>query len=171
MANQDFTSPYILSGTFRHSSIYDVTSIYLRSDGQRKSTDIYGGLTGVGISFWSPYNYYGVGNLHISTSDTSGSVATYAQRFNWNVDYTFRILDTGESLNIKVTGADTSPIDWIVPITFSKGTKIALASRENAFHPSQTGVTDFLDIQVSIPEPSSLSLLLAGGAVLAAGRP
>jgi hypothetical protein len=171
VANQDFTSPYILSGTFRHSSIYDVTSIYLRSDGQRTSTDVYGGLTGVGISFWSPYNYYGVGDLHVGTSDDiSSPVATYAQSFNWNVDYTFSILDTGESLNIKVTGADISPIDWIVPITFSKGTKIALASRENAFHPSQTGVTDFLDIQVSIPEPSSLSLLLAGGAVALAGR-
>ena len=170
VANQNFSSPYILSGTFRHSSIYDVTSIYLRSDGQRKLTDIYGGMTGVSISFWSPYNYYGVGNLHVGTSDTSGSVATYAQSFNWNVDYTFSILDTGESLNIKVTGTDISPIDWIVPITFSTGTKIALASRENAFHPSQTGVTDFLDIQVSIPEPSSLSLLALGGVVAAFRR-
>jgi hypothetical protein len=171
VANQNFSSPFILSGTFRHSSIYDVTSIYLRSDGQRISTDVHGGMTGVCVSFWSPSSFYGIGRLHVGTSDDiTNAVATYAQSFNWNVDYTFSILDTGESLTIQVTGADISPIDWIVPITFSKGTKIALASRENVFHPSQTGITEILEIQVSIPEPSSLSLLLAGGSVLMAGR-
>lgn len=164
VTKQDFNSPYILSGTFRHSSIYDVTTLYLRSDGQREASDVFGGMTGVGISFWSPYNFYGVGDLHVYRSGISGAFASYSQSFSSNIDYSFNILDTGDSLNIKVTGSDIAPIDWIVPISFSKGTKIALASRENTIHTSQTGITDFFEVQVSVPEPSSLWLLLTGGA-------
>ena len=171
VTRQDFGFPYVFTGTFRHSSIYDVTTLYLRSSGQRETTDFYGGMTGIGISLWSSFHpTFGGGNIHITRSGISGSFATYTLGLNPNIDYSFWIRDTGDALSVRVTGSDISPIDWYVPIAFSAGSKIALASRENTIHTTQTGILDLLEVQVAVPEPSSLSLLLAGSAVLMAGR-
>lgn len=160
---QDYTSPYIVSGIFRTASVYDVTSIDLRTDGQVNPTNIYGGFNGLSVSFWSPANYWGVGGIHIYKSDSSEPFAsTYALSFSPNIEYSFSILDTGSALTIDIAGSDISPFSWVVPTAFSAGSKIGFSSRH--YNLGQTGVTDFLEVQVSVPEPCSLSLFVAGGA-------
>jgi len=166
---QDYTSPYVVSGIFKTASLFDITSIDLRTDGQVNPANIYGGFNGLSVSFWSPANHWGVGGIHIYRSDFSEPFAsTYARSFAPNVEYTFFILDTLDALTINVTGSDMEPFSWVVPTTFSAGSKIGFSSRHYLL--GQTGVTDFLELQVSVPEPSSLSLLLAGGAVALARR-
>jgi hypothetical protein len=166
---QDYTSPYLVSGIFRTASLFDIASIDLRTDGQLNPNNIYGGFNGLSVTFWSPANYWGVGGIHVYRSDGSEPFAsTYARSFAPNIEYTFSILDTGDALTINVEGSDMSPFEWVVPTSFSAGSKIGFGSRH--YHMGQTGVTDFLEVQVSVPEPSSLSLLLVGGLVALARR-
>jgi hypothetical protein len=166
---QGFSSPYVVSGIFKTASLFDVTTIDLRSDGERNPNNIFGGINGLSVTFWSPANYWGVGGMHIYNSDGGEPFAsTYARSFSPNIEYTFSILDTGDALTIDVTGSDISPFNWVVPTTFSAGSKVGFGSRHS--HMGQTGVTDFLEVQISVPEPSSVSLLLVGGLVALARR-
>lgn len=180
ITKQEFTSPYILSGMLRHSSYYDETTFYLRSDGQRETADIYGGRTGVAISFCSNYvsydenGNYSAGGIRINTNGQN-NFAYINRTLSPGIDYSFSIHDFGYGFSVEITGFDGSPGGSPFGLIalgnhYSAGSKIALASRDNNSDISETGRTDLLEVQVSVPEPSSGSLLIAGGMLALARR-
>ena len=86
--------------------------------------------------------------------------------------HSFRITDTGSSVRVEFDGSLI--VDY--QSTFSIGGKVGFFSRESRdnFGPGPSrweGNTEILSAQISsVPEPSSLSLLALGGAVVALRR-
>ena len=167
-----FSSGYTVSGSFSLNSLYDIFNITLRSDGQITPDlpyGMYGSVNGVTVGFWGGYGngtptgfgwvwadeYGTVNDGHLWTSDLVIGEKTVRA---------FSIFDSGSSLTVSVD----DQVLFTVATTFAPGDKIALhgtASGPNL----NPGRVDIFDIQV-VPEPSSLSLLLAGGLVALAKR-
>ena len=160
----DFLSPYEISGTFMNNNARSVFIVTLRSDGS-SDTDIYRGLRGLSVSFWAD-DAFPNNRIGISTSQGTGAL--------WETNFAlpsgspifYRIFDYGSRISLEVN--DTFITEFST--SYALGGKIGLSSRENAsINLWGSGDVSIMDFQV-IPEPSSLSLLLAGGAVLAAAR-
>ena len=161
----DFSKPYVISGTFRNNNDFSVFGLYLRSDGIRHSNDIYGGIGGIGVGFWGPANFYSPGKLTVTRVGFSGHLYNEPLAFEPNRIYDFSILDTGTSLTLHIDGNKI----FELPTLHSAGAKIGFSGRESIA--GNIGNSDLFQIQVAvIPEPSSLSLLLAGGALALARR-
>ena len=156
-------SPLVVSGSFQLANEFSVFEVWLRSDGVIIPTNPYGWVGGVGISFWSGWNSWSSPGLKIGLSDMSPNLFDDGIRFNPNQIYSFRITDTGTSLSVEVDGTQRASITT----SFTKGNKVAFNGRQNL--DGQLGQIDIFDTQI-VPEPSSLSLLLVGGALLMAGR-
>jgi len=164
-----FSGGYTVSGSFSLNSLYDIFNITLRSDGQITPSLSYGVVNGVTVGFWGGYGngtptgfgwvwadeYGTVNDGHLWTTDLVIGEKTIR---------TFSIFDSGSSLTVSVDNQQL----FSVATTFAPGDKIAVhgtASGPNL----NPGRVDIFDIQV-VPEPSSFSLLLAGGVVFAAVR-
>ena len=168
ITTSEFLSPYEVSGTFINNNARSVFIVTLRSDGS-SDTDIYKGLRGVSVSFWaddaSPNNSIGIttmignGPYYETTFHYSAPLASGSPIF-------YRIFDYGNKIGVEVNDTFITELST----SYFLGGKIGLSSRENSsINLWGSGDVSIMDFQV-IPEPSSLSLLLAGGAVLMAGR-
>ena len=161
----DFNQPYVISGTFRNNNDFSVFGLYLRSDGVRHPSDSFGGVGGIGVGFWGPANFYSPGKLTVTRVGFSGHLYNEPLAFEPNRIYDFSILDTGTSLTLHIDGNKI----FELPTLHSAGAKIGFSGRESIA--GNIGNSDLFQIQVAvIPEPSSLSLLLAGGALALARR-
>ena len=167
-----FSVGYTVSGSFSLNSFYDIFNITLRSDGQITPDlppGMFGSVNGVTVGFWGGYGngtptgfgwvwadeYGTVNDGHLWTTDLVIGEKTIR---------TFSIFDSGSSLTVSVDNQQL----FSVATTFAPGDKIAIhgtASGPNL----NPGRVDIFGIQV-VPEPSSLSLLLASGAAFGAAR-
>ena len=171
---RDFSSPIQIEGRFQF--LNNATSnfyIWLRSTGL--------GQPGIGIKFEIQAEPWNPELRQISIGDYTGSPETWTENvliynhsnkiISLDTWYNFKVIDTGSELSLFFNGA-TSPT-LSLSTSGSAGSKVAFFNREggaNGSWISDGGLTRFDSITISVPEPSSLSLLLAGGAVLMAGR-
>lgn len=165
-----------LSGSFRFTgSMWDRFSINLRSNGNLRfgtygtyASDIYVEIQHTGGESGGPIKNVTVSHDGVAHYD-QGQFGAFG-RFESNTTYDFKIEDTGVNVNVYVN-------DFITPLVTAttstrEGFLIAIGNREGGGNGSwiSNGSELRLDNISIIPEPSSLSLLLAGGAVLMARR-
>ena len=165
-----------LSGSFQFTgSMWDRFSINLRANGNLRfgtygtyASDIYVEIQHTGGESGGPIknvtiSHDGVAHYDQSQFGSSG-------RFESNTLYNFKIEDTGLNINVYVD-------DFITPLVTAttsarEGFFLAIGNREGGGNGSwiSNGSELRLESITIIPEPSSLSLLLVGGALLMAGR-
>jgi len=89
---------------------------------------------------------------------------------NLNTWYDLKIVDYSDKVDVYFNGATTPTAS--ITTSYSAGNKLAIYNRHGGADGSwiSDGGTARVDYISIVPEPSSLSLLLAGGAVLMAGR-
>jgi len=168
VSKQKFNFPYTLSATFMMPTGHDLTNITIRSDGVIDSRDPWRRVNGLNFEIWaSPWP---AGNIFVERvpddilAGTHDGISAYTRvGLTNNTIYNLRIEDTGNQVVVSLDGQQL----FTTPTSFVSGAKISFSSRD--FTEGQTGETRLYQLEV-IPEPSSLSLLLAGGAVLMAGR-
>ena len=170
----DIPSPMQIDGRFQFlnnptSNFY----IWLRSSGM--------GQPGIGIKFEMQAEPWNPELRQISIGDYTGSPETWTENvliFNHSnkmilLDtwYNFKVIDTGYDIALYFDGATTPTLALATAGT--AGSKVSFFNREGSAAGSsisEGGLTRFDSITISVPEPSSLSLLLAGGAVIAAAK-
>ena len=165
-----------LSGSFRFTgSMWDRFSINLRSNGNLRfgtfgtyASDIYVEIQHTGGESSGPIKNVTISHDGIAHYD-QGQFGAFG-RFESNTAYDFKIEDTGLNVSVYVN-------DFITPLVTAttstrEGFFIAIGNREGGGNGSwiSNGSELRLDNISIIPEPSSLSLLFAGGAVFAAAR-
>jgi len=172
----DFSSPVKIISRFQLSNNERSNLKYvLRSDG----TKYFSERKGVAVQLscrtdWNGYvNQLAIFELGNTSLETPGPVISNSVEFttplNLNTWYNLQIIDYSD--RIEVFFADSlTPIT--LSTTYSVGSKLSIYNRHGAADGSSIseGGTARLDFISIVPEPSSLSLLLAGGAVLMAGR-
>lgn len=156
-------SPYTVKGSFSNANDFSVFEVWLRSDGITIPTSGEGWVGGIGISFWGGPNFWSSPGVKVGLSDYSPNIFTDSTGFNPNQTYEFIITDFGNRITLDVDGVRR----FDVSTSFSTGNKIAFNSRQNLS--GQLGQTDVFQIEI-VPEPSTFSLLLSGGALLMARR-
>jgi hypothetical protein len=172
VSKASFTDPYTLAGSFVNlnntaHSAYSVFVISLRTSGAYTG-DPYGGIDGLVVSMWARTAAPGGGDgLYFGISNGTNFLTRYWYPTTGQ-EHFFSLSDNGASVSLDIDGVRM--FDYATSASW--GNKIGFASRETLVFPGSdyTGDVDLLGVQVSVPEPSSLSLLLAGGAVLMAGR-
>ena len=168
---QSYSQPFELTGTFINHNVYSVLTVVLRSDGLLANND-YKTANGLSVVFWGPLGLAEGGRIDIRGEDPLSVNWGTNLAVNPEDQHSFRIIDTGSSVRVEFDGSLI--VDY--QSTFSLGGKVGLFSRESRdnFGPGPSrweGNTEILSAQISsVPEPSSLSLLLAGVAVLLARR-
>lgn len=172
VSKASFTDPYTLTGSFVNlnnttHSAYSVFLINLRSSGNY-SGDIYNNIDGLQITMWASSSAPGSNGLYFGFANGSNFLGR-----NWfpitGQEHFFSISDNGASVSLDIDGVRM--FDYATSASW--GNKIGFASRETLGGPGgsdYTGDVDLMGVQVSVPEPSSFSLLLAGGVVFAATK-
>jgi len=170
-----FTVPYTLTGSFINQnntahSPYSVFLINFRSSGQILSSDPYGNLDGFQITLWPSSASPDPVGLRLLYNQTSLIGLDNFHLNNAGHEYFFSLVDTGDSITFDIDGVRY----FTYSSNLSSGTQIGFASRETMQFPGSdyTGDVKLNGVQVtsSVPEPSSLSLLVLGGVVVASGR-
>ena len=169
VTKQEFSGPFVVSGKFRTpAAFYDLTTITLRSSGSLPATPSHDRLEGLAIEIWSGGNYVTPWEIG-ATGATALAPSSPFGALTDNAIHTFEIQDTGSSFTVSINGTEI----FSRATSFSAGAKISFSSRERTTavgsQPELTGQSDLMEIQV-IPEPSSISLFLAGGSALVAMR-
>jgi len=148
ITKQEINAPCIISGKFTTSYVDDLIEICIRSSGDNLGQAQYGALDGLAIDFWMA-GFVSFGKNGIMEIADSRE----AYNFNPNQIYSFKIIDTGNSVSVEINNALVKSIDT----SYSTGSKIGIYSSQAG------GVVLFSDIKVSgVPEPSALSLLAVG---------
>ena len=165
----------VLSGSFRFTgSMWDRFSINLRANGNLRfgtygtyASDIYVEIQHTGGESGGPIKNVTISHDGIAHYD-QGQFGTFG-RFESNTTYDFKIEDTGLNISVYVN-------DFITPLVTAttstrEGFFIAIGNREGGGNGSwiSNGSELRLESIALIPEPTSLSLLIAGGLV-ALGR-
>lgn len=173
---QTFGAPYELTGSFVKYTTYGIFGITLRSDGSLSSNEHFYEPNGLSIFFWGPANRptpynEGLGWVDIRESQHGVYVWGTDVPLADEIEHSFKITDNGSSIRIELNGSLL--VDY--QTSYSLGTKIGFdnsPSRENfgSGPANWEGHTEIKSVQVSVPEPSSLSLLLVGGVVALAKR-
>jgi len=148
-----------ISGKFMAVDLHANPKISFRSD--LSAYDSFGSRLGLTLNF--SINTPGLW-IESRWSDGTGGTIGSAASYSWQtgVFYDFQINDDGNNIEVFINGVST-----LTGFTSRRaGDLVGFFSREAS---DSTARFDDISIQV-IPEPSSLSLLLAGGAVLMAGR-
>jgi hypothetical protein len=176
-----FTTPYTLTGSFINQnntahSAYSVFLLNFRTSGNVIAGDIYKNLDGFSISFWPRSTVGGSEGLFLSVANPA---SPYGETKTTNLasqsffpttgqEHFFSLTDNGNSFTFDVDGIRM--FDYTSAITF--GNKLGFASRETLqFTGSDyTGDVKINSLQVSVPEPSALSLLAVGGLALAINK-
>ena len=176
-----FTAPYTLTGSFINQnntahSAYSVFLLNFRTSGNVISGDIYKNLDGFMISFWPRSTVGGSEGLFLTVANPA---SPYGETKTTNLasqsffpitgqEHFFSLADYGDRFTFDVDGIRM--FDYTSSTSF--GNKLGFASRETLqFTGSDyTGDVVINSVQVSVPEPSSLSLLVLGGVAMAFGR-
>ena len=151
-----FSNSYIVSGTFKKSQLLEAPSFVLMADGQVHSS---GALVGFNLVFSDYLQFLSYPEVD-SPPNNNGLDLVEGPTFYPFIDYDFQINITDDLIEIYVDGNQL----------ISLGNQFPRKYGHIAFFNLGDNFSELLDIQVSVPEPCSLSLLLAGGAVLAAAR-
>ena len=155
LSNTTFSSPYEVYGNFINYKSSDMFRVLLRTDGSNNGS----WFDSLEVFFSSEGSIFIAEPLRFISATWIGS----GYNISPNQEHTFKILDDGSSLAIWLDGTFVVKHES----NFSKGSQIGFQARGNTI---ETQKSSLLDVQVSVPEPSSFSLLLAGGVVLIAGR-
>lgn len=176
-----FTAPYTLTGSFINQnntahSAYSVFLLNFRTSGNVISGDIYKNLDGFMISFWPRSTVGGSEGLFLTVANPA---SPYGETKTTNLasqsffpitgqEHFFSLADYGDRFTFDVDGIRM--FDYTSSTSF--GNKLGFASRETLqFTGSDyTGDVVINSVQVSVPEPSSFSLLLIGVAGVASRR-
>jgi hypothetical protein len=170
-----FAAPYTLTGSFINQnntahSPYSVFLINFRSSGQILSSDPYGNLDGFQITLWPSSASPDPVGLRLLYNQTSLIGLDNFHLNNAGHEYFFSLVDTGDSITFDIDGVRY----FTYSSTLSSGTQIGFASRETMQFPGSdyTGDVKINGVQVtsSVPEPSSISLLMLGALGLACRR-
>jgi hypothetical protein len=168
ITQQNLPTSYIVTGRFAFTGgPYDQFHINLRTDGALMQ-DWWNFPNDVYVGFNRRYGDPGVegqNNVRLQAyGETLGSFT-----FINDIFYDFKIIDTGDSITLFLD-------DLTVPFLFANttagsGNKIGIQNRGYVpWFPTSDNQVKLDYITISVPEPYSLSLLLAGGSVLMAGR-
>jgi hypothetical protein len=158
-----YSQPFELTGTFINHNVYSVLTVVLRSDESIANND-YKTANGLSVVFWGPLGFAEGGRIDIRGDDPLSVNWGTNLAINPEDQHSFRIIDTGSSVRVEFDGSLI--VDY--QSTFSLGGKVGFFSRESRdnFGPGPSrweGNTEILSAQISsIPEPSSLSLIVLG---------
>jgi hypothetical protein len=158
-----YSQPFELAGTFINHNVYSVLTVVLRSDESIANND-YKTANGLSVVFWGPLGFAEGGRIDIRGDDPLSVNWGTNLAINPEDQHSFRIIDTGSSVRVEFDGSLI--VDY--QSTFSLGGKVGFFSRESRdnFGPGPSrweGNTEILSAQISsIPEPSSLSLIVLG---------
>jgi len=178
ITKSEFSSSIDLTGRFRIDSNYDVFSVFLRTTGSSTNPwksqdngifinfqqDTYGDFSQrwIGISEWS------VGGLLNPTAAYTNDQNVHSSLLNsasvWipgNTWLDFRITDDGDNVSVYFGNLDNPIVS--ASSNLAPGSHIAF---NNGYSDNQVSI----DSITIVPEPSSLSLLLAGGLVALSRR-
>jgi hypothetical protein len=148
-----------IEGGFRFTGYEDHFAVVLRSD--LSIANGYYEKTGIRVSFQDNSQTLRIQELG---SGINNEIAFSFYTLNRNTDYTFKIVDQNNIVSLYLNG-DSYPV--IQATTFFRpGSFISFYDRENPGNETQL---QYVSVS-SVPEPSSLSLLLAGVTVLLARR-
>ena len=148
-----------VEGGFRFTGYEDHFAVVLRSD--LSIANGYYEKTGIRVSFQDNSQTLRIQELG---SGINNEIAFTFYTLNRNTDYTFKIVDQNNTVSLYLNG-DSSPLVQATTF-FRPGSFISFYDRENPGNETQL---QYVAVS-SIPEPSSLSLLALGGAVVALGR-
>ena len=136
------------------------------------SNNDYKAANGIHVVFWGPLGFSEGGRIDIRVEDPLITNWGTNLAVNPEDQHSFRIIDTGSSVRVEFDGSLI--VDY--QSTFSLGGKVGFFSRESRdnFGPGPSrweGNTEILSAQISsVPETSSLSLLVLSGVVMSLGR-
>jgi len=156
ISRNEFSNSYIVSGIFKKSALLDAPSIVLMANGQIHST---GKPVGFHLVF-SDHLYFLSHPESDSPPHNNGLDLVEGPAFLPFLNYNFQINVSDDQIAITIDG------NQLVSFENRFGRK----SGSVAFLNIGDGFSDLLELRVSVPEPSSLSLLLAGGAVALSRR-
>jgi hypothetical protein len=170
---QDFPFGLDIYGRFRFDGTTDRFMVWTRTTGASTNpwSDRDNGIyfrfqqnsSSIGIAEWSVGGISNLTGPYINDPSVYhnelGTVGANLPSRTW---LEFRIKDTGNQVELYL--GDLLNPKIIATSTFSPGSRVSF---NNGYNPGQTVSID--NVTISVPEPSSFSLL-AGGAVLMAGR-
>jgi len=178
ITKSEFTSPYELTGRFRIETNRDRFAIFLRTIGTStnpwKDQD-----NGIFINFqgetWNNPNQAWIGISEWSVGGLIDLTAPYTNDSNCHLNQlasidanipsntwlNFKITDDGNHLSVYLNDLDNALLS--ASTTFAPGSRIAF---NNGYGNCQASIDSIL----VVPEPSSLSLLVLGGVVVALRR-
>ena len=173
ITQQNLPSSYIVEGRFAFTGgLHDNLHINLRTDGTLTqdwfdfSNNVY-----VQFSRRSGANGDGTGTYNVALRSYPHGLWANDFTFVNDVYYDFKITDTGNRITVFLNDLQVASLatDW--PTGSGSGNKIGLENRGYVpWWPTYDNQVKLDYITISVPEPSSLSLLLAGGAVALARR-
>jgi hypothetical protein len=158
-----YSQPFELTGTFINHNVYSLLTVVLRSD-ESIANNNYKTANGIHVMFWGPLGFSEGGRIDIRVEDPL--IPNWGTNLAVNPEdqHSFRIVDTGSSVRVEFNGSLI--LDY--QTTFSLGGKVGFFSRDSRdnFGPGPSrweGDTEILSAQISsVPEPSSLSLIVLG---------
>ena len=154
-----YVQPYVVEGVFTPENWNTVFCVTLRSNGV---LDIPSSESlGIRVGFWSsPMPGVTVTPVFLNSagSNVSSSISSLAN----GVSYDFAITDFGNKISVAINGSEVVVADIN---DYTSGGSVSL------FSSYQYGLNKVDGIKVtSVPEPSSISLLVLGWVVVALGR-
>jgi hypothetical protein len=149
---------------------YDRFKVIFRSDGTTIDSHWQVPRSGVGVAFTASSNPdWGSGQtVQIWDFSTDTKLTAVGPTLNRNTFYDFKIVDDGNLISVFLDNLSTPILSYSTAV--SLGNFVQIGNREQAagsWPPPYYLQMDYISI---IPEPSSLSLLLAGGAALMVKR-